>query len=162
MRRTVLTAWVAVAFVSAGAATARAAASDPVLQSFHINVVNHPGRVVASGIVLNSTGTATPTSPTSYNLTFPGGPGRLTETVTDSVGGIGPGCVQKLSQSGTFTFSYAPTAVLGLVFGGTGTYTQNSFTVYRLLPGGGCDTSALPLLRNATVDAAATRVFAVL
>jgi hypothetical protein len=149
--------------VIAIAAAAARAAADPVLQTFDIRVAGpFPGQVTANGAAVTGRGTATPTSATSYSLLFPTGPGSLTETVVHTTGGIGAGCVERLSQSGTFKFSYFPTAVVRLRFGGSGTYTQSSVTVYLPLLRGGCDTTT-PLQHTASVHAEATEVvFAVL
>jgi hypothetical protein len=162
MRKTLVAASAMVTFAVTLAATAEAASADPVLQRFKISIVNQTSQVKASGIVVNDRGTATPTSATSYQLSFPSGPGDLTETVQSTTGGLGPGCVERLSQTGTFEFSYTPTAQPGLRFGGDGTYTQSSLTIFHRLLGGGCDTAAPPVFRRVTVDAGATFVFAVL
>jgi hypothetical protein len=140
-------------------AAASAASAPPVLQRFQIALGAGAASATASGAVVNGAGTATPTSPTSFSLSFPTGPGFLTETVQHTVGGLGPGCVELLSQSGTFTFSYDPDAEPEVQFGGIGTFTSNSLTVYQQAAGGGCDTTAAPLVRLGMVNAGATQLF---
>jgi hypothetical protein len=155
-----------IAFVAALAASALAAASIgaagaaaqvPVLQQFQIRITNQISRATARGLAVNDAGTATARSPTSYSLSFPSGPGNLFETPTSTVGGLDAGCVERLTQTGTFVFFFLPNSAPGIEFVGSGSYTQTSTTIYRSLAGGGCDTSRV-LLRNVTVNAGATEV----
>lgn len=158
MTRTLATACAVIACASVPAA-ASAASAPPVLQRFQITLGAGAAPVTASGLVVSGRGTATPTSPTGFSLSFPTGPGFLTETVQHTVGGLGPGCVELLSQSGTFTFSYDPAAEPGVQFGGIGTFTSKSLTIYQQAAGGGCDTTTAPLVRLGTVNAGATQLF---
>ncbi len=161
MKRIALVAALAASvLLAASIGAAGAAAQDSVLQQFQIRITDQLSRATARGLAVNDAGTATASGPTSYSLSFPSGPGNLFEIPTSTVGGLDAGCVERLTQTGTFVFFFLPNSRPGLEFVGSGSYTQTSTTIYRPLASGGCDTSK-PLLRNVTVSAGATQVGAV-
>jgi hypothetical protein len=162
MTRKLATACAAVAGAAGLYAAPAVAAPARVLQRFQISLAGAASPVTATGLALNGAGTATPSGPASFAMSFPTGPASLTESVQQTVGGLGPGCVDIRRESGTFTFSYSPTAQPGLRFGGNGTFTSSSLTIYHQNAGGGCDTAGAPLFQFGSVDAGATEVFAVL
>jgi hypothetical protein len=103
MRKT-LAAAVAI-LVTGGATAAGAATGDTPAQRFKIEIVNQTSRALASGAVVNGQGTAAQTGPASFELRFPGaGPANLTVSPATVVRSISAGCLERLSESGTFSF----------------------------------------------------------
>lgn len=157
------------AFVGAGmfmavALTGPAAAaplpSAPVVKQFTVLMTKQLNVVITNGSNPAGVGQVAATSPTSFKMTFPAGPGTLTLTPTISgVAAPDARCTATSKQSGTFSFTFTPTAQPGFAFGGSGGYVEYMVVTYER-HGKRCDSNHV---RNTLtiIDAGATELHAV-
>jgi len=141
-------------------ATAQAAPSAPVIKHFTVVMTKGINIVVTDGDNPGGIGKATSTNPTSVALMFPAGPGSM--TLTPIIGALSPpnaACIVVAQETGTFSFSFTPTAMPGFRFGGGGDYTRFTSTSYER-HGRRCDTKHIKN-QISIIDAGATFLNAV-
>ncbi len=143
------------------AGLADAAPPAPIIQAFKITATAGAVRVSATGPAVTGRGTATRLGATGFALRFPAGPGMLSESVARSVRAVDPGCVERLVQTGSFTFEFSPAGRPGFSFGGRGEFSSSRVALLPRRPGGGCRTGRARSVRRLTLDAGATQVFGV-